>query len=415
MAAILQIDQPDADVANKVLRRAQVSKVRLYDLLNAPCRLFTHLHQMTRALQDRLALANVKIRNGWENIPLDALEPQIDERLRHRKRTASSSNNDTISDTASTTSSRMHSSLASSPLTAPMLFSDEAFQRSGSSYSHKKSKRNISLPLQPPRPASAVPTTTGRRTRLASQRQASWKKTHALPESSPIKHTKHARFNTSTTNLSFISETPTIPDSPPSPLQSEDDDQGDIPITSFTASTIRHAASSPPHTPPPQDRRMLRKAAHHNIPWSRTPRTGAGAEDADLLMYLAASPSPLKSSRSSHTQPNVNTAIKVPTTPPHKSTPLPSSHMTPGMSGAGLFGPHTPGTTGAGGFKFEDFVNVTPSPAQGVWGGRTPGMRSEARRKLNFDAPPTVTSSPVVTRSARKGVLKMEMDLGGEL
>jgi hypothetical protein len=74
--------------------------------------------QMTRALQDRLALANVKIKNGWENMSLDAIEPQVEERLK-KKRPASSV--DTISDTASTTSSRLHSSsgFGSSPLTGP--------------------------------------------------------------------------------------------------------------------------------------------------------------------------------------------------------------------------------------------------------------------------------------------------------
>lgn len=55
--------------------------------------------------------------------------------------------------------------------------------------------------------------------------------------------------------------------------------------------------------------------------------------------------------------------------------------------GVGLF-LQTPGQN----FNFADFVNVTPSPAQLPWGGRTPGMPKTpgatklARRSLNFDA-----------------------------
>lgn len=88
--------------------------------------------------------------------------------------------------------------------------------------------------------------------------------------------------------------------------------------------------------------------------------------------------------------------------------------MTPGTSGAGFlgFGPNTPGAN----FNFADFVNVTPSPAQGGWtrtpiAGRTPAAAREARRKLNFDT--LMPPSPVMTRSSRGDGLGM--DLGGEL
>ncbi|KAK5125102.1 hypothetical protein LTR85_000776 [Meristemomyces frigidus] len=376
MAAQYELKRPD-EVATKVLRRAQVSK-------------------MTRALQDRLALANVKIQNGWENMSLDVIEPQIEERMR-RKRPASS-NNDTISDTASTTSSRVPSSsgLGSSPLTAPM-FSDD-FQRSGSSHSMRKIR-----PAGIQKVASSGPA-TGRRTRVAT-RQASWKKNHSLPESSPMDHAKHARFASNhVSQLSFISEGSTVPDSPPSPAHSEDDD-ADLPLNSFSVNASTRITSSPPHTPPP-DRRM-RKA--HNVSWSRTPKHGE--EGVDLLMYLATSPSPAKVSRA-------KTVVQAPSTPPCKSTPLPSSHMTPGMSGGGFmgFGPNTPGTN----FNFADFVNVTPSPAQGHWSrtpiaGRTPAAAREARRKLNFDTLLPPTSSPVLTRSNSGRSDGLGMELGGEL
>ncbi|KAK5135028.1 hypothetical protein LTR08_005688 [Meristemomyces frigidus] len=390
MAAQYELQRPD-EVATKVLRRAQVSK-------------------MTRALQDRLALANVKIQNGWENMSLDVIEPQVEERMR-RKRPASS--NDTISDTASTTSSYVTSAsgIGSSPLTAPM-FSDD-FQRSGSNYSSKKTRQQAVMQTRQQavmqtrqqavmQKGASSGAATGRRTRVAT-RQATWKKNHSLPESSPIDHAKHARFASNhVSKLSFISEGSTVLDSPPSPAHSEDDDT-DLPVLSFTMNTSTRIISSPPQTPPP-DRRM-RKA--HNVSWSRTPKHGE--EGVDLLMYLAASPSPANG-------PRVQTIVQPPTTPPCKSTPLPSSHMTPITSCGGFmgFGPHTPGTN----FNFADFVNVTPSPAQAAWtrtpiAGRTPATAREARRRLNFDAIVPPSSSPVMVRSAK--VDRMSMDIGGDL
>ncbi|KAK4497242.1 hypothetical protein PRZ48_011692 [Zasmidium cellare] len=375
MAATMSVERPE-DVANRVMRRVQVSK-------------------MTRALQDRLALANVKIQNGWENLSLDAIEPQVEERLR-RKRPASS-NNDTISDTASTTSSRLHSSngLASSPITEPM-FNDD-LPRSGGSFRSKRAKPSDTQSFAPSGAA------TGRRTRNNGARHVSWKKTHSLPESSPIKHTKHARFpSNQPSHLSFISEGSTIADDPPSPEFSEEDDT-DLPVTSFSLNASTRITSSPPTTPPP-DRRM-RKI--NDLYWSRTPKTGE--EGADLLMYLATSPSPAKG------QADAKTVIQPPSTPPCKSTPLPSSHMTPGTAGNGFpgFGPTTPGTN----FCFSDFINVTPSPAQGPWtrtpvAGRTPGASTRRRLDFNNLMPPT-SSSPVMTRNSRSEGLGME--LGGEL
>lgn len=334
---------------------------------------------MTRALQDRLALANVKIQNGWENLSLDAIEPQVEERLRRRKRPASS--NDTISDTASTTSSRLHSSagLASSPITEP-LFSDE-YQRSGGSvYRHKRIRPTE---VSNPTVTAAV---TGRRTRGAAQRQNTWKKNQGLAVSSPIKalrsspikhsNTRSARYPShQVSHLSFISEGSTIADEPHSPEFSEEDD-ADLPVTSFINRSFRMGSSritsSPPHTPPSnRQTRMSNKV--QNIAWSRTPRTGGGDDGADLLMYLATSPSPAIGHSRSARQPVLQAP---PTTPPCKSTPLPSSHMTPGMTGNGFLGGFsTPGTTP---FDFGDFVTFTPTPG------------ASARRKLNFDPLPSL-------------------------
>src|SRR3954469_17210068 len=81
------------------------------------------LRQMTRALQDRLALANVKIKHGWENLSLDTIEPKIEMELK-RKRPDSS--NGPLSDTSSSVSDRFYplGVVDSSPLTGP-IFSDD--------------------------------------------------------------------------------------------------------------------------------------------------------------------------------------------------------------------------------------------------------------------------------------------------
>ena len=54
---------------------------------------------MTRTLQNRLALANVKMKNGWESLSLDAIEPVLDGVERKRKRPGSS--NEAMSDVSS--------------------------------------------------------------------------------------------------------------------------------------------------------------------------------------------------------------------------------------------------------------------------------------------------------------------------
>lgn len=339
--------------------------------------------QMTRALQDRLALATVKAQNGWENMSLDIIEPQIAEQ-QSRKRPTSSA--DTASVT-STTSSRIHSSraISSSPLTAPT-FSDDTYMSGGRENKRIRPLQLQGRPMSAPRPA--------RRARMPSQ---PWKKSYNLPESSPIKQTKHARFNSANPSQhSFVSHASTISDDLPSPEASEDDDT-DLPVHSFSINSTTRMASSPPRTPPPA--RQMRKA--QSVSWSRTPKTGE--EGADLLIYLATSPSAGNVAK---------TPVQPPSTPPCKSTPLPSSHMTPGMSGHGFlgFGPVTPGTN----FNFADFVNVTPSPAQAAFSrtpvvGRTPG--ASARRKLNFDN----TLMPPSPSMARHGKDSLGMELGGEL
>lgn len=335
---------------------------------------------MTRTLQDRLALANVKIKHGWENLSIDTIEPQIDQQLR-RKRPASSMN-DSFSDTSSSVSSRFHSvgGMASSPLTAP-IFSDDV-PRLGSTHgsvlgSTHSSKRPRFADVHK-YPASS--SQTGRKTRSALAVQ-SWKKSHMLPQSSPAYHTRQAVFPSTlhVPKLSFISEGSSLIDDAPSPELSEDDDT-DLPVHSFNVDTdFYNIRSSPPRTPPSANRYLGKPAPI----FSHTPKDGTAL---DILAFVANSPTPAKDAKKTNVIP--------PSTPPSKTTPLPSSMMqTPGGSN-GLFGfsLNTPNN-----FNFADFCNVTPSPAQVNWKAtKSPMSNREPRRKLNFDG--LLGCSPGTTR-----------------
>lgn len=362
---------------------------------------------MTRTLQNRLALANVKIKNGWESLSLDAIEPVVDVELK-RKRPGSS--NETMSE-ASSVSERFYqpSVLDSSPLAAP-IFSDDlrrSGSRSGSSHSQNKRPRFDRARY----PASSNHART--KVRTATATATSWKNSFQLPESSPVYHRRHARFGRPhIPSLSFVSETSTVPD-PHSPLLSEDDDE-DLPITSFALNKSHYQSSPPraPRTPPPDVARSarLRQSGFTAAGAAREGKTGD--EDASLLMYLATSPTPAR--------PGSKPQMLAPSTPPPKATPLPSSMMsTPGGGNSFPgFGLATPGTN----LNFAEFLNMTPSPAQvgGAWNrtpiaGKTPATLREARRRINFDniVPPSGEGQHMVNRITK--VEGLGMDLGGEL
>ncbi|KAL6709572.1 hypothetical protein ACN47E_001507 [Coniothyrium glycines] len=353
------------DVASKVLRRAQVSK-------------------MTRTLQNRLALANVKIKNGWESLSLDAIEPVVDVELK-RKRPGSS--NEAMSE-ASSVSERFYQPtvLDSSPLAAP-IFSDHlprSGSRSGSSHSQTKRPRFDRARY----PGSSNHART--KVRTATTTASSWKNSFQLPESSPVYHRRHARFGRPhVPSLSFVSETSTVPDRQ-SPLLSEDDDE-DLPITSFALNKSHsHFRTTPPRaprTPPPDVARSAR-------------------------LRQTTSPTP---ARPGSTKPQ----MLAPSTPPSKATPLPSSMMsTPGGGGpfAG-FGLVTPSTN----VNFAEFLNMSPSPAQvgPAWSrtpvaSKTPAAVREARRRLNFDNLVPPGDNPHMNIRMTK-VDGLGMDLGGEI
>lgn len=365
---------------------------------------------MTRQLQNRLALATVKVQNGWERLSIDSIEPQIEQQLK-RKRPESS--NGPISDTSSRLSDRSYppSAFDSSPL-APM-FSDD-IARSGSSGGYSKRARR----------AQTASSSHGRRGHARSQhgKTQSWKSSYRLPESSPAHRNRYALPlpGSHGPSLSFVSAT-TLDEQHDDRLSlSSEDDDADLPLHSFQTSGPA-INSSPPRTPPS----MTRSARPQSRPFKTDMTTPGGPADinhgeegaADLLMYLAASPSPAHPTPSrnhSHTP----RGLEPPSTPPARHTPLPSSMMnTPGGTSANFlgFGAATPGMN----FNFSDYLNVTPSPAQAAW--RTPGALTrtplaarEARRRLNFDAVAPGGGSPSIGPAPSK-THGLGMELGGEL
>jgi hypothetical protein len=363
---------------------------------------------MTRTLQNRLALANVKMKNGWESLSLDAIEPVLEGQ--ERKRKCPGSSNEAMSDVSSV-SERFYqpSVLDSSPLQAP-IFSDD-IRRSGSrpGSTHSEGKRpRYDRTIKHPASSNHARV----KVRTSTTAASSWKNSFQLPESSPVYHRRHARFGRPhVPSLSFVSETSTVPD-PQSPLLSEEDDE-DLPITSFALNRSHsHFRSSPPRaprTPPPDVARSarLRQRGFNAAGAAREGKTGD--EDANLLVYLHNSPTPVRAG-------DVKTQMLAPSTPPPKATPLPSSMMsTPGGGGSHYtgFGLATPGTN----LNFAEFLNMSPSPAQanGSWNrtpinARTSAAVLEARRRLTFDniMPPTGDSPHMKVEG-------LGMDLGGEI
>ncbi|SPO01349.1 uncharacterized protein DNG_04025 [Cephalotrichum gorgonifer] len=344
-------------VADKVLKRAEVSKI-------------------ARRLQNRLALAQFKTKHGWEDLTLDTIEPKVEEERRRRRLFEG----DVLSDSSSSTSELPYPSraLMSSPLKAPgPMFSDGLGPSSGGGRpGHRKRGYVGSLDSVSESPSSKRYKLSPTAHKSFPSGHATWKDMHQLAQSSPIKPRRQQHFTTQAgPNLSFLT-------SPTFPMIQSDDDDDHLPIHSFNAGSSRR--SSPPRTPPMRSRALNTRRSRdrfHAVADADPELPKTGEEGADLLLYLAASPSPAVGG-------GARSRMEPPSTPPQKSRDmgLPSSAMvTPG--GSNLF-PNTPGQN----FDFSDFVNITPSPAQKLWktpvslsSARTP--MSVARRRLTFDDP----------------------------
>jgi hypothetical protein len=364
---------------------------------------------MARKLQHRLALAHFKAKKGWEDLALDLIEPKIDDELR-RKRPSSSG--DILSDSSSSASDFQYPRglMSSSPLKAP--FFSDGVGSSSSSSSHRKRTYHTSFHQSDSLSSShkryrLSPTAS----RSFNSNHTSWKDQHQLAQSSPIKPRKHSHFTTSAgPNISlFRGSSANIPvETQINYMAGSDEDDDLLPMHSFRMTTSMNLGSSPPRTPP-SNRARTGSGRQHN---SKATNGRSGQEGADLLLYLATSPSPAN--------PTGRSQMRPPSTPPPRNLALPSSMMTtPGGTGliSGFGGPNTPSQA----FDFADFVNITPSPAQGPW-PKTPRTAKTpltvGRRRLTFDSFPLVNGSagfgsPDMSSGAKPNGLGMQ--LGGHL
>ena len=388
---------------------------------------------MARTLQNRLALAQFKAKNGWQDLTLVEAESKLDERLRLQRPTSSG---DLLSDTSSSSTYSDFNyprALASSPMKGP-IFSDALQPSSGSSSGRRKRTYNHTFNGNP-FPTSHNP--ARKRFREAPEDfnfngHNNWKGVHELAQSSPIKP-RYQHFTTAAgPDLSFYHTSNSIPEENFMSTSSEEDDL--LPMHSFQMPEMQRERNvSPPRTPPPIRSRPGNRRSHtthgrvqhpqHANPLNSGQSRGQGQEGADLLLYLATSPSPAQPRRdrftggntflpthshsksftdsfisteamksngraqqSSHTSHQANGSInsvshrsntsistqanepmQPPQTPPSKNMALPSSMMTTPGGSNGL-GPATPGQN----WDFAEFVNITPSPAQKAW--RTPRL-----------------------------------------
>ncbi|KJZ72399.1 hypothetical protein HIM_08202 [Hirsutella minnesotensis 3608] len=344
--------QPE-DVVDSVLKRAQVSKI-------------------ARRLQNRLALAQFKTKHGWEDLTLDSIEPKLEEELK-RKRLC---DGDVLSDSSSSASDLPYPTrtLMSSPLKAP-IFSDAIGSSNGSS-GHRKRTYFASFDNSSSSPSKRFRTSPT--PHKPSTGNSAWKDNRQLAHSSPIKPRRLPHFTTSGgPDVSFFKQRRLTNGLKSPNFAAPSDDDDDLPSHSIDTANLR---SSPPRTPPMQTRSLGTRRSKENA----TANGGkSGEEGADLLLYLAASPSPAVKSNRGRMERLTTPPPKTPKTPKTSKLDLPSSMMT--TPGGGNLFPNTPGQ----GFDFADFVNITPSPAQKQW--RTPGPGrtplSVARRRLTFEEP----------------------------
>ncbi|KAG2412216.1 hypothetical protein HFD88_009773 [Aspergillus terreus] len=334
--------------------------------------------QVSLSLQDRLGLAKVKYQNGR----LHALDSNGNRHI------------SLGSDKPSDSSSDVSHSRCETPMTSPPLrtatYSKELPRSSRNRHAATFNSQVMQPMLSASRKRLRSDSITERPVKAA---RVSWKSAYQLPASSPGFNRRHTNRGQ---HLPFIAETSTIPEfsSPGYRHHSDDDNDPDLPLHSFqNVSSV--VGSSPPRTPPPKHARI-----------ARNDRNLRHEDGADLLLYLANSPTPASVANKAQAR------DFPPSTPPSQHAILPSLTPTPGGGVFPNFGTPTQQ------FNFADFVNVTPSPAQPPWGGRTPGnpartpLANKDRRRSNLDnlLPPGADSP----RNREKGS-GMILQLGGEL
>jgi hypothetical protein len=353
---------------------------------------------MARALQNSLALASFKAKRGWETLTLDSIEPKVESELR-RKRPRSNGDSSISSGDSDNPNDARNAIFSSSPMT-PAIFSDQlvtgsspilrrtqSFQagKHNLGYARTSRKHNRSM-------SNAAASMSARRAWRGDQRQL---------HSSPLFPRQNSALSRAQIPaISFNSDTSTIPDELPSPtFTNSGDDENELPVHSFQVDSTAPDFPALPRTPPPTRTRGGRLKKANGAAQSE--------EGADLLLYLATSPSPAN--------PKARTRIAAPATPPQRNPALPSSMMTTpgGTLNFGLGNPQTPSQL----FDFTEFVNITPSPAQPFAKSehliRTPLAARDARRRLNFDALVPPGASPNLNSTPGSTVNKgLGMKLG---
>ncbi|ETN43081.1 uncharacterized protein HMPREF1541_02239 [Cyphellophora europaea CBS 101466] len=280
--------------------------------------------KVARNLQDCLAFASFKAQNGWQDRTLRSIEPEVAEHLKRKRPTFEED--------------------------LPSDDSEDILPSNSSAGSHLGRRPNTGTFKIPEKPY----TTSRKRVRSASATAAehelpsNWKHDNGLAQSSPtLGRTDSTDFDSASLPQH------TIEDSPMFDVHSEEEDHE----TGLGHEPSSSIISSPPRTPPPAHRRL-----------ATSKQSGA-----DLLLYLANSPSRSPAVNVAH----ISSSAKPPSTPPSQHTHLPSSVMnTPGNNLSLFNGALTPGQS----FNLADFCNVTPSPGQAPWGGRTPGLAKTPSR-----------------------------------
>ncbi|KAJ5386349.1 hypothetical protein N7509_008890 [Penicillium cosmopolitanum] len=217
--------------------------------------------QVSLSLQDRLGLAKLKYQHGRLH-GLNSVSP-LD------------------SDKPSDSSSDFSRSRCETPFTSPPLQAATYSKELPRSARNKHAVTFNSRVMQPMLSASRkrLRSDSGAE-RPAKVPRVSWKRSYQLPESSPG---LNRHLTSRQTHVPFMSEAP-IPElsSPVYHGPSDEENDPDLPLHSFQ-NVSSMVGSSPPRTPPPK---------HARLP--RNDRTAQHEDGADLLLYLANSPTPAR-------------------------------------------------------------------------------------------------------------------------
>ncbi|KAK9370622.1 hypothetical protein V1509DRAFT_261811 [Lipomyces kononenkoae] len=431
------------------------------------------ISRITRQLKNRLALASYKTKRGWEKLDLDAIEPRVAEEAAMRRSSSGGSGQITASTPYSLSSPIKQSSASVNlpPLlegNLPRLLPRSSLtsgRKQGTSGRSAAAARKRSRTLSHDNKAAMTnftPWKSGSQdeededhemingfsgSSAAHYESAAMRLSQSSPVYPGIASNNMTRYPPSFDPHDQLLQ-PNLPPPPP-PLQQLPNgspsklrhggansqngkmrqhrrNKSSVASQASTMSAVSSASTttvgggslprqpSPPHTPP---RRTLNGNSDPGFP-----RTGE--EGADLLMFLATSPSPAQ--RSSfvgtplqHNQSSVLSSSALLATPPsnqRNSGGIPFG--TPLLNGSAPAAPQTPSQ----GFNFSDYVNniFTPSPAQVPWHNRTP-IITPARRRLNFDqlaaaenSPSNAASGTSSTNSASANSYSV-MEVGGTL